>query len=131
MGDSAESVIRKFMDTWPRGDLDEIVAFFSDDAVYTDGPRGTSRGAEAIRAEMSSTLEMVPSTTAEVKNLVASGELVLVERVDIFEMAGKTFDVEVVGVFEVDNEGRISRWRDYYDMRSLEERVAAALAPEG
>lgn len=131
MGDSAESVVRKFMDTWPRGDLDEIVAFFSDDAVYTDGPRGTSRGAEAIRAEMSSTLEMVPSTTAEVKNLVASGELVMVERVDIFEMAGKTFDVEVTGVFEVDNEGRISRWRDYYDMRSLEERVAAALAPKG
>jgi limonene-1,2-epoxide hydrolase len=130
MGDSAESVVRKFMDTWPRGDLDEIVAFFSDDAVYTDGPRGTSRGAEAIRAEMSPLLEMVPSTTAEVKNLVASGELVMVERVDIFEMAGKKFEVEISGVFEVDKQGRISRWRDYYDMRSLEERVAAALAPE-
>lgn len=130
MGDSAESIVRKFMDTWPRGDLDEIVAFFSGDAVYTDGPRGTSRGAEDIRAEMASTLEMVPSTTAEVKHLVASGELVMVERVDIFEMAGKKFDVEVLGVFEVDGDGRISRWRDYYDMRSLEERVAAALAPQ-
>jgi limonene-1,2-epoxide hydrolase len=130
MGDSAESVVRKFMDTWPRGDLDEIVAFFSDDAVYTDGPRGTSQGVEAIRAEMASTLEMVPSTTAEVKNLVASGESVMVERVDIFEMAGKKFDLEISGVFEVDGEGRISRWRDYYDMRSLEERVAAALAPQ-
>jgi limonene-1,2-epoxide hydrolase len=118
------------MDTWPRGDLDEIVAFFSDDAVYTDGPRGTSQGAEAIRAQMSSTLDTVPSTTAEVKTLVASGGLVMVERVDIFEMAGKKFDVEISGVFEVDAEGRISRWRDYYDMRSLEDRVAAALAPE-
>jgi limonene-1,2-epoxide hydrolase len=74
---------------------------------------------------------MVPSTTADVKNLVASGGLVMVERVDIFEVAGKTFDVEITGVFEVSDDGRITRWRDYYDMRSLEERVAAALAAEG
>jgi limonene-1,2-epoxide hydrolase len=127
MADSAESVVRHFMDTWPRSDIDEIVAFFSDDAVYADGPRGTYRGAEAIKAEMLSLLEMVPSTTADVKNLVASGGLVMVERVDIFEMAGKTFDVEITGVFEVRDDGRITRWRDYYDMRSLEERVAAAL----
>jgi limonene-1,2-epoxide hydrolase len=130
MADSAESVVRHFMDTWPRSDIDEIVAFFSDDAVYTDGPRGTYRGAEAIKAEMLSLLEMVPSTTADVKNLVASGGLVMVERVDIFEMAGKTFDVEITGVFEVRDDGRITRWRDYYDMRSLEERVAAALTDQ-
>ncbi|HXO82415.1 MAG TPA: nuclear transport factor 2 family protein [Mycobacterium sp.] len=130
MSDSAERVIRKFLETWPRADIDEMMAFFSDDAIYTDGPRGTSRGVEAIKAEMLSTLEMVPSTTANVKNLVASGGLVMVERVDVFDMAGKTFDVEMTGVFEVNDDGRISRWRDYYDMRSLEERVAAAFAPE-
>jgi limonene-1,2-epoxide hydrolase len=130
MSDSAERVIRKFLETWPRADIDEMMAFFSDDAIYTDGPRGTSRGVEAIKAEMLSTLEMVPSTTANVKNLVTSGGLVMVERVDVFDMAGKTFDVEMTGVFEVNDDGRISRWRDYYDMRSLEERVAAAFAPE-
>jgi limonene-1,2-epoxide hydrolase len=130
MADSAESVVRNFMDTWPRSDIDEIVAFFSEDAVYTDGPRGTYHGAEAIKAEILSLLELVPSTTADVKNLVASGGLVMVERVDIFEMAGKTFDLEVTGVFEVGDDGRITRWHDYYDMRSLEERVAAALAAE-
>jgi limonene-1,2-epoxide hydrolase len=52
-------------------------------------------------------------------------------RFDVFDMMGKTFDVEISGVFEVNDDGRISRWRDYYDMRSLEERVAAAMAAEG
>lgn len=131
MADSAESVVRNFMDTWPRSDIDEIVAFFSDEAVYTDGPSGTYHGADAIKAEMLSLLDLVPSTTADVKNLAASGGLVMVERVDIFEMAGKAFDVEISGVFEAGDDGRITRWHDYYDMRSLEERVAAALAPEG
>jgi limonene-1,2-epoxide hydrolase len=107
------------------------VSAFSNHAGYTDGPRGTYRGADAIKAELVSTLRVVPSTTADVKNLLASDGLVMVERVDIFEMAGKTFDVEVTGVFEVNDDGRITRWRDYYDMRSLEERVAAALSPEG
>lgn len=130
MGDSAEAVVRNFMATWPRSDADELIGFFSEDAVYTDGPRGTYRGVDAIRAELESTAQMVPSTTADVKNLLASGGTVMVERVDIFEMLGNTFEVEISGVIEVNDDGQITRWRDYYDMRSLEERVAAAMAPE-
>jgi limonene-1,2-epoxide hydrolase len=72
---------------------------------------------------------MVPSTTAHVKALSVSGNTVMVERVDVFETQGKSFDMEIAGVFEIDDGGRIKRWRDYYDMRSIEEQVAAALAP--
>jgi limonene-1,2-epoxide hydrolase len=129
MGSSAETVVRNFFATWPRSDVDEFIGFFSQYAIYTDGPRGTHRGVDAIRSELESTLQVVPTTTADVKNLVAAGGLVMVERVDIFEMMGKTFDVEISGVFEVNDAGQITRWRDYYDMRSLEERVAAELAP--
>ena len=129
MSDSAASVVRRFMATWPRFDVDEVIGFFSEDAVYTDGPRGTYSGTDEIRAEMETIVQLVPSTTADVKSLVASGGTVMVERVDVFDMMGQTFDVEIAGVFEVDDNGRISRWRDYYDMRSLEERVGAALAP--
>jgi limonene-1,2-epoxide hydrolase len=129
--DLAESVVRNFMATWPRSDVDELMGFFTEDAVYTDGPRGTYRGIDAIKAELQSMVQMVPSTTADIKNLVVSGGIVMVERVDIFEMQGKSFDVEISGAFEVNGDGQITRWRDYYDMRSLEDRVAAALAPSG
>jgi limonene-1,2-epoxide hydrolase len=108
--------------------VDEMMSFFSEDAVYTDGPRGTYRGVDAIRAETEAILQLVPSTTADVKQLVARGNTVMVERVDIFEMQGKTFEVEIAGVFEIGEDGRIARWRDYYDMRSLEESVAAAVS---
>ncbi|ORV97738.1 hypothetical protein AWC13_16080 [Mycobacterium kubicae] len=129
--DSPESVIRKFIDTWPRSDVDEMIAFFSDDAVYTDGPRGTFRGKEAIETEMRSLMDLVPTTTADVKHFLVSGGVVMVERVDVFEMAGETFDVEMSAVFEVNGDGLISRWRDYYDLRSLEERVAERLGAAG
>ena len=74
-------------------------------------------------------MQIVPSTTVDIKALVANGGAVMFERVDDFEI-GKPFDLEVVGVFDVDDNGRITRWRDCYDLRSSEERIAAGLADQ-
>ena len=128
MSDSAEQVVRQFLAALKRSEVDELVSFFSDDAVWTDGPRGTYRGVDAIRAEIESQVQLVPSLTVEVKNLVATGDTVMVERADTFETQGKSFDLEVVGVFEIDGTGLIKRLRDYYDLNSLMDRVAAAFA---
>jgi limonene-1,2-epoxide hydrolase len=128
VSDSAEQVVRQFLAALKRSDVDELVGFFSDDAVWTDGPRGTYRGVNAIRAEIESQVQLVPSLTVEVENLVATGGTVMVERADTFETQGKSFDLEVVGVFEIDGSGLIKRLRDYYDLQSLMDRVAAAFA---
>jgi limonene-1,2-epoxide hydrolase len=128
VSDSAEQVVRQFLAALKRSDVDELVGFFSDDAVWTDGPRGTYRGVDAIRAEIESQVQLVPSLTVEVENLVAGGGTVMVERADTFETQGKSFDLEVVGVFEIDGSGLIKRLRDYYDLQSLMDRVAAAFA---
>jgi limonene-1,2-epoxide hydrolase len=125
---SAEQVVRQFLTAFKQSDVDELVSFFSDDAVWTDGPRGTYRGVTAIRAEIESQVQLVPSLMVEVKNLVSTGGTVMVERVDTFETQGKSFGLEVVGVFEIDGGGRIKRLRDYYDLNSLMDRVAAAFA---
>jgi limonene-1,2-epoxide hydrolase len=126
MSESAETVVRKFHAAWLQSDLDELVSFFSDDAVYTDPARGVHHGIDAIRAELAAQVKIVPSTSIDIKKLVASGGTVMVERVDNFKLGGKPFDLEVAGVFEVDDSGRIKRWRDYYDLKSLEDRIASA-----
>jgi limonene-1,2-epoxide hydrolase len=128
MTDSAESVIRKFLASFPVSDVDEVIGFFSHDAVYIDGPRGVHSGIDAIRAELQSQLVMVPNTTVDVKSLAASGGSVLTERVDNCEIGGKTVGFECVGVFDVDSEGRITRWRDYYDFPTFVEQMTAATA---
>ena len=125
MSESAESVVRKFHTSWLRSDLDEVVSFLSDKAVYTDGPRGVYRGVDAIRAGLDVMLKMVPSTKVDIKTLVANAGTVMVERVDNFEIAGRPFAMEVAAAFEVDDDGRITRWHDYYDLRSIEDRIAA------
>ena len=47
-------------------------------------------------------------------NIAVSGPVVMTERVDVFTLAGKTFDLQVMGAFEV-NDGKINAWRDYFD----------------
>jgi limonene-1,2-epoxide hydrolase len=130
VADSAESVIRKFFACFPASDVDEVIGFFTDDAVYIDGPRGVHNGINAIRTELQSQLEMVPNTTVDIKTLAASGGTVFTERVDNCEIAGKSVGMEVVGVFDVDSEGRITRWRDYYDLATLVEQFTAATASQ-
>ncbi len=103
MSDSAETVVRNFLAAWKRSDLDELVSFISDDAVYTDGPRGTHRGFDAIKAELQSMVKMVPSTVIDVETLVANGNTVITERIDNFD----------------------------YDLESMLNRIAAALASAG
>jgi len=69
---------------------------------------------------------MVPNTTVDIKALAASGSTVFTERVDNCEINGKTIGFEVVGVFDVDSEGRITRWRDYYDLPTFVQQTTAA-----
>lgn len=128
MTDSAESVVRKFLACFPTSDVDEVIGFFSDDAVYIDGPRGVHKGVDAVRTELQAQLTLVPNTSVDIKSLAASGGTVLTERVDSCEIAGKTVGFECVGVFDVDSDGRITRWRDYYDLSTFAEQMMAATA---
>jgi limonene-1,2-epoxide hydrolase len=127
MSDSPESVVRKFLAAWADPKLDRIVALFADDAVYIDGPRGVHRGVDAIRSELEAQLAMgFGSMTLDVKSLVAEGGTVMLERVDSFSIGGKPFSMEVMAAFEIDADGRIKRWRDSFDLKSIRDQIEAA-----
>ena len=124
MGDRAEATIRRFFEAWKRNDPDEIVSFLREDAVYTDGPRGTHRGSAAIREMVVQANKLTPGGfEVAVRSLVSDGTLVMVERIDRFQARGQTFGMDVAGAFEVDDQGLIYRWRDYFDLKEIQDRV--------
>jgi limonene-1,2-epoxide hydrolase len=49
-----------------------------------------------------------------VKRTAADGRVVIVERVDRFAVGGQSFALEAVGVYEIDSDGLIEFFRDYY-----------------
>jgi limonene-1,2-epoxide hydrolase len=122
MDRSPETIVRAFFASWAEMVPEEHASFFHADGVYVDGTLRYLEGRDAIRAAAAT---FPPHRVDVVKLLVAEG-VVMVERVDNFELEGQWFHLDIVGVFEFDDEGLITRWRDYYDLKSISDQVAAA-----
>jgi limonene-1,2-epoxide hydrolase len=119
---SAESVVREFLAGWEDPDANKLVGLFSTDAVFIE-PAGTYQGSDAIKAAFENLIKLFPSITIHVKTLVADDNHVIVERLDIAQFHGHPFEMEICAAFDVDSEKRITRFRDYYDFREIEERL--------
>jgi len=121
-----ESVVRKFLAAFTDRNVDELVGFFSDDAVFIDGPRGVHRGKEAIRSEFEAELAMgFESIKIEVNSLVANGGIVMMEGVENYIIGGKPFSMETIGAFDINPDGLITRWRYSYELKSLTDQIEA------
>jgi limonene-1,2-epoxide hydrolase len=97
--------------------LTEILACFTDDAVWHNIPVDPAVGKPAIEAVFKHLAPVSEGVTINVKNIVTSGTTVIVERVDTHLGGGKTIVIPACGVFET-RDGLISAWRDYFDMRT-------------
>lgn len=126
MSDSPESVVRKFLAAWADPKADELATFFADDAVWVDGPQGVRRGAAAVVAELTRQLAISGPATIEVVTLVANGGTVMVELLDRWTMGGKPISTTIMAAFEIDANGRITQWRESYDLKSITDQMEGA-----
>jgi limonene-1,2-epoxide hydrolase len=115
MASDAEKIVNDFINAWPRKNIDELMEFFSEDAVYHNIPMEPAKGKAAIRAVIDSFLPAAKTVEFKVLKSASAGNVVMNERVDIFEVGAKKISIPVAGVFEI-NGGKISAWRDYFDL---------------
>ncbi len=115
MASEAEKVVSDFCQAFARRNLDEIMNFFSEDAVYHNIPMDPARGKAAIKAVINTFLPGSQSIEFKILHTASAGNVVMNERVDMFVMGGKHVQLPVAGVFEVRG-GKIAAWRDYFDM---------------
>ena len=111
---SPEDVVRAELAAWGHRDLDEIMSYFSTDAVWENVPLGVARGHNEIRTTIRSYLAHLTQMNIDVLNLAVAGGIVLTERVDHFVWDGKSMDARCMGAFEVSGD-KITAWRDYFD----------------
>jgi limonene-1,2-epoxide hydrolase len=114
-----ENVVRTFCKAVERCDPKELAGFFTDDAVYHNIPIAPVTGRAAIEATLAQFISPGATCEFEIKALAANGAVVLTERVDRFVMGGKRIEIPVMGTFEVAPDGKISAWRDYFDMQQF------------
>ena len=131
--ESPIELVRRFCAAW--GDnksATELAAFFADDAVYHNIPFAPVSGREAIEKYIVSFIRpgkaaapgVVPVESIDFRiiNIAANGPVVMTERVDVFKVPNKSFELPVMGTFEV-RDGRIKAWRDYFDVNQFTSRV--------
>jgi limonene-1,2-epoxide hydrolase len=98
----------------------------TEDAVYHNIPQDPVTGRENIATTIASVLRPGPpgieSIDFRLVNIAANGPVVLTERVDVFTLAGRSFELPVMGTFEI-SDGKISAWRDYFDLNQFISRM--------
>jgi limonene-1,2-epoxide hydrolase len=117
-----DTVVR-FCEAWERVDIDEILGFLADNAVYHNIPLDPVFGHEAIRNTLAGFTAGVSRVQFEVLNIAAVDNVVLTERVDRFFSDAKTIELPVMGTFEL-AAGKITAWRDYFDLNQFMTQLA-------
>ena len=114
-----------FIAAWEARDVDAIVDAAAEDIFYHNIPMDPVTGKEMLRTFAAPFLAM----TEEVKwdtLFIAESEngAVLTERVDHFHFpGGNTLSIRVMGTFEWNAEGKLAKWRDYFDLAEFQSQM--------
>lgn len=117
--------VAAFIAAWGKQDIEKIMGFFAENAIYHNIPLDPVQGIEAVRqtitqfVTMGSAIEFDTHFIAEDANGV-----VLTERTDKFQIKEQWLELPVMGTFEF-ADGKITKWRDYFDIGQFQQQLAA------
>lgn len=118
---SPADVVRNFCALMERRDAEALRPFLAEGAVYQNVGMPAFTGPDAIVENMAGQFAMFPDAYAfEIVNLASDGPVVLTERLDYIQAPdGSKPAIPVMGTFVVDDDGRITRWTDYFDLNLI------------
>ena len=117
-----EKLVTDFCEAWSKLNVDEILGYLSEDCFYHNIPMEPLVGHAAIRSFAEPFLKDAQSAVFEIKHTTSAGNVVMNERVDTFVIGPKTISLPVAGIFEI-TAGKISAWRDYFDLESFSKQM--------
>ncbi len=112
---TAGDVVKDLCAAIDRKDLARVESLLHPKVVYHNIGSEPAVGREAALAAVKFQFDMFDPISFRIRNLAVDGDTVLTERVDEVTANGVMAPVPVMGTFEV-SDGRIVRWRDYFDM---------------
>ncbi len=118
-----QQTVEVFITAWNTGDMAGAFGLMADDIVWHNIPMEPAVGIAGCQALMG-TFPPIEGTEWITHNIAANGNVVLTERTDKFLIAGTWRAIRVMGTFEVNAEGKIAQWRDYFDMAEFQREFA-------
>lgn len=121
---AVEGVIAAFN----RRDAAAIADLLADDVICAGIPLEPASGKTATMALLAPFLA-AEEIDWQLLAIAANGRMVFTERNDRFRFAGQGWTtVRAAGIFEIGGDGRVSAWRDYFDLGELERAMPGATA---
>jgi limonene-1,2-epoxide hydrolase len=126
MAEKEERIVVEFCDAWGDGatarpDVDKIIDMFAPDGEWQlwvpAGP--TIKGRKALRVEIDRQLGFSSYMHCGITKIVSSGRNVVTERVDHFTMRGVRVEHALLAIYELDADGKILAWREYFDTADI------------
>lgn len=114
------AVVERLIGAFNRRDRDAVAGLLAADVSVIGIPLPEAKGRDAAMALLDPFLA-ADEIHWRVLAIAANGQTVFTERLDRFRFDGRDWgSVRAAGVFEVNAEGRIAAWRDYFDMGELQ-----------
>jgi limonene-1,2-epoxide hydrolase len=117
-----ETVVREFCAAWAARNVERLLDYFTDDALYHNMPMEPVTGKNSIR-EVLNLFIPAEDIEARITHLATRGNIVFTERIDRMTMGGKAVVLPCAGVFEI-RDGKIAAWRDYFDLATWQRQTA-------
>jgi len=108
-------IVTAFIAAIEHKDLDAACALVTEDCEYDNVPMAKVYGPEGLRTVLGPFLGACGSVDWVVHHQAETGDVVMNERTDRFEMGGRWVELGVAGLFVL-RDGKIALWRDYFDL---------------
>jgi len=113
-----EGVVRDMIAGWEAKDAAAVLNTFAPEITWHNMPMDPIEGIDAVKALAEPFLAACDLVEWKILRLQGAGDQVFTERVDCFEMGGTRLEVPVAGTFDLNVDGKITAWRDYFDMQT-------------
>lgn len=119
-------VVEALIDAFNRRDRGALAALLHDDVICAGIPMPPAFG-KAAALDLLAPFLAAEAIDWQLHAIAVSGSTVFTERTDRFRFHGADWtQVRAAGIFEIAQDGRISGWRDYFDMAELLAALPAA-----
>jgi limonene-1,2-epoxide hydrolase len=109
------SLVQAFLHAFEAMDFDTALTYLDDDVEYTNVPMGTVRGHAGVREVLEPFFSPIHENEFLMPRRAADGPVVFLERLDRHRLDHGWRELPVNSVFEV-HDGKITVWRDYFDL---------------
>lgn len=113
-----EAIVGAFIAAIEEKDVARAATMVADDISYENVPMQPISGRDAMAGTLEGFLGSASEVDWQIVRQWTVGRTVINERIDRFRIGDGWLELPVAGIFEVDDDDRISLWRDYFDMSS-------------